>query len=162
MDSLSLQIKDNFFTEKEYNILVDNLNKIPLSPMSNKGGNYSFGFEFNKTENNNWLFDKIKNNFFSDKKLKVYAARFDLRHNQAQIKSHLDSISKYNCIVYLKGESLTHNGTGFYTKGDLNTYVGFVENRALFFNGCDVYHTDLQALGPSSPRYSLTIFYVEE
>ena len=49
MDSLSLQIKDNFFTEKEYNILVDNLNKIPLSPMSNKEGNYSFGFEFNKS-----------------------------------------------------------------------------------------------------------------
>jgi hypothetical protein len=162
MDSLSLQIKDNFFTEKEYNILVDNLNKIPLSPMSNKEGVYSFGFKFNKTKNNNWLFDKIKNNFFSDKKLKVCAARFDLRHNKKQIKPHLDNIPKYNCIVYLKGEPLTYNGTGFYTKGNLNTYVGFVENRALFFNGCDVYHTDLQALGPSSPRYSLTIFYVEE
>ena len=162
MDSLSLQIKDNFFTEKEYNILVDNLNKIPLSPMSNKEVNYSFGFEFNKTENNNWLFDKIKNNFFSDKKLKACAARFDLRHNKKQIKPHLDNIPKYNCIVYLKGEPLTYNGTGFYNKGNLNTYVGFVENRALFFNGRDVYHTDLQALGPSSPRYSLTIFYVEE
>ena len=77
------------------------------------------------------------------------------RELASQINHVVDSISKYNCIVYLKGESLTHNGTGFYTKGDLNTYVGFVENRALFFNGRDVYHTDLQALGPSSPRYSL-------
>ena len=162
MDSLSLKIKDNFFTKKEYDILVNNLNKIILSPKSNDEGNYSFGYEFKETKDNLWLFNKIKKNFFLNEKLKVHLARFDLRHNKTKIKPHLDDLPKYNCIVYLKGESLTYNGTGFYTKGNLNTYVGFVENRALFFNGCDVYHTDLQALGPSSPRYSLTIFYVEE
>ena len=160
MDLLSLQIKDNFFTKKEYNILVSNLDKITLLPQSNAGGNYGFSHPFEKTKENNWLFNKIKKNFFSNKKLKVLSwARFDLRHNKTEIKPHLDEGPKYNCIIYLKGRSLIHNGTGFYTKGNLNTYVGFVENRALFFNGRDVYHTDLQALGLSSPRYSLNIFY---
>ena len=160
MDSLSLQIKDNFFTKKEYNILISNLDKITFLPKSNLDGNYSFGHSFKETKENNWLFNKIKKNFFSNKKLKVYfEARFDLRHNKTKIKPHLDGAPKYNCIIYLKGKSLTYNGTGFYTKGNLNTYVGFVENRALFFNGRDVYHTDLQALGLSSPRYSLNIFY---
>ena len=31
-----------------------------------------------------------------------------------------------------------------------------------FFNGKDTFHTDLQAFGDSSPRYTLNIFYGEK
>ena len=31
----------------------------------------------------------------------------------------------------------------------------------LFFNGKKIFHTDLQALGESSPRYTLNIFYTK-
>ena len=56
-----------------------------------------------------------------------------------------------------------YNGTGFYNKkGSLDRYVGFICNRALFFNGKNIMHTDLQALGPSSYRYTLNVFYVKE
>ena len=61
--------------------------------------------------------------------------------------------------MYLKGDELVYNGTGIYHKDDLNTYVGFVKNRAIFFDGKNNIHTDLQALGPSSGRYTLNIFY---
>ena len=159
MNKLNLQIKDNFFTKKEYSILINNLNKIYWSPSINDTGNYGFSHIFEKTNKNKWLFDKIKLQFFPNKKLKTKLARFNVRHNKTEVKPHLDIIPKYNCLIYLKGEELTYNGTGFYTKGNLNTYVGFTENRALFFNGRHVYHSDLQALGPSSSRYSLNIFY---
>ena len=65
----------------------------------------------------------------------------------------------YNFILYLKGKELIYNGTGFYYKKELNTYLGFVENRAIFFEGKNVLHTDLQALGESSSRYTINIFY---
>ena len=53
-----------------------------------------------------------------------------------------------------------YNGTGFYNSNNqLDRYVGFKENRAMFFNGKEIYHSDLQALGESTPRYTLNIFY---
>jgi len=72
-----------------------------------------------------------------------------------------ESDKKYikNFILYLKGKELTYNGTGIYYENNLNTYIGFVENRAIFFDGKNNVHTDLQALGPSSGRYTLNIFY---
>ena len=59
----------------------------------------------------------------------------------------------------VKGKALLNNGTGFFIDGKLSSHVGFVENRALFFNGSKIWHTDLQGLGESSPRYTLNIFY---
>ena len=41
---LDLAIKDNFFTKKEYKIIVDNLNKISFSPMTNAQALYSYTF----------------------------------------------------------------------------------------------------------------------
>ena len=156
---IELQVKDNFFTEQEYNILIENLNKINFKPSKNKDSHFSFHHDFKPDSKNKWIFDKIKNNFFN-KNLEIYSCRFDMRHNKTQTLPHLDSEhNDYNCIIYLKGDELLYNGTGFYHKNNLHTYVGFVKNRALFFNGSEVYHTDLQSLGPSSMRYTLNIFY---
>jgi hypothetical protein len=65
----------------------------------------------------------------------------------------------YNFILYLKGKEILYNGTGFFDDKQLNTLVGFKHNRALFFNGRDVLHSDLQAFGESSFRYTINIFY---
>jgi hypothetical protein len=161
---LDIQIKDNFFTQKEYDILVNNLNRINFEPSENpdhKDGHFSFHHSFTYDSNNKWIFDKIKNNFFN-KNLKIFSCRFDMRHNKTETLPHLDGEhNDYNCIVYLKGDELLYNGTGFYHNTHLHSYVGFVENRALFFKGSEVYHTDLQSLGPSSIRYTLNIFYKE-
>tara|TARA_R100001591_G_scaffold60665_1_gene70339 strand:+ start:1342 stop:1836 length:495 start_codon:yes stop_codon:yes gene_type:complete len=157
---LDLQVKDNFFTEDEYNLLVNNLTKIDFKPSSNDiDGHFSFHHAFEPTSENQWIFDKIKDSFY-DQNLGIYKCRFDMRHNKNQTLPHLDSDrNDYNCIIYLRGDELLYNGTGFYHNNSLHSYVGFVKNRALFFNGAEVYHTDLQSLGQSSMRYSLNIFY---
>tara|TARA_R110000803_G_scaffold206792_1_gene274276 strand:+ start:53 stop:574 length:522 start_codon:yes stop_codon:yes gene_type:complete len=169
--ALNLQIKDNFFSKKEYDILVNNLDKVLYSPNVNEEvGLYSQSHHFNPTNENKWIFSKIKNNFFpNNNKLKIISAEFSLRDNKNLISPHKDSFpnngenkSNYNCLIYLKGRELIYNGTGFYTNGNLNTYIGFVENRGIFFKGSDVYHTCLQGLGESSARYCLNVYYGEK
>ena len=66
-----------------------------------------------------------------------------------------------NFLLFIKGEPLLNNGTGFLTNGELSSHIGFIENRALFFNGSKIMHGDLQSFGESSPRYTLNIFYKE-
>ena len=154
----TIQIKDNFLTDKELNILQNNINKISYEPMKNGAGNYGFRHFFKKDLDNEWLFKKIKNQFFPNHNLKIDHSSFHLRHNNNKVLEHNDD-QDYNFLLYLKGKELIYNGTGFYTNNTLNTYLGFVENRALFFDGKNNLHTDLQALGESSPRYTINIFY---
>ena len=63
--------------------------------------------------------------------------------------------------LFVKGDSLLNNGTGFMTGKSLSSHIGFIENRALFFNGSKIPHSDLQSFGDSSKRYTLNIFYKE-
>jgi len=157
--SLNLKIIDNFFSEKEFKILQSNTFNLDMRPMNNENGTYGFRHTFDVDKNNQWLFDKIKQNFFPDKNLKVVNACYHLRHNKEKVMSHTDG-PDYNFILYLKGQELVYNGTGFYDKNNnLNTYIGFLENRALFFDGRNNLHTTLQALGESSPRHTINIFY---
>jgi len=156
---LTIQLKDNFLNEKEFNILYNNLDKILFEPYIQIDKKTSgFRQEFEKTSDNEWLFKKIKKQFFPNEDLKEVTNCFHWRHNKGTVLSHVDTVD-FNFILYLKGKELTYNGTGIYYENNLNTYIGFVENRAIFFDGKNNVHTDLQALGPSSGRYTLNIFY---
>ena len=153
----TIQIKDNFLNEEDFKIISSNIDKIIYAPMTNPD-NFGFRHNFEKSPENEWFFTKIKKQFFPDVNLKVIESSYHLRHNTKKVLSHTDN-ANYNFILYLKGDELIYNGTGFYYKNNLNTYLGFVKNRALFFDGKNNIHTDLQALGESSPRYTINIFY---
>ena len=63
-------------------------------------------------------------------------------------------------MLYVKGEPLLNNGTGFYNdNGELYHHIGFVENAALFFNAAKILHTNMQSFGDSAPRYCINVFY---
>jgi hypothetical protein len=72
--------------------------------------------------------------------------------------------SIYNCLIYLVGDKLINNGTGFYEmikeECVLNTHVGFKENRAIFFDS-KIIHSPLQFAGNSTPRYVMANFIHE-
>tara|TARA_A100001391_G_scaffold87232_1_gene57671 strand:- start:51 stop:536 length:486 start_codon:yes stop_codon:yes gene_type:complete len=155
----TIQIKDNFLDEKEFNILCNNLDKISLKPFVQDDKKTSgFRQTFEKTSDNEWLFKKIKKQFFPNINLKEVICCYHWRHNKETVLSHVDG-ADFNLLLYLKGDELVYNGTGIYSGNNLNTYIGFVKNRAIFFDGKNNIHTDLQALGPSSGRYTLNIFY---
>lgn len=73
---------------------------------------------------------------------------------------HQDNVD-FNCLIYLLGNPLINNGTGFYIEQEgnqvLNSHVGFKENRALFFDA-KIYHSPLQFAGNSTPRYVMANF----
>jgi len=153
---------DDFFNKKQLNILKNNLNKISFTPLIYKEtcDSYGFGHAFKKNKENEWLFKKIKNFIIKDKNLMLSESSFRLRHNFKKVLPHNDKdIADYSFICYLKGKELIYNGTGFYNdKKIIDRYIGFKENRIIFFDS-KIFHTDLQALGESSLRYSLNIFY---
>lgn len=156
----TLQIKDNFLNKKEFDIIYNNLSRIPFKVSINEQGNFGFRYDFEHNKENDWLFKKIKKQFFPEIDFKISQPCYHWRHNAHRVFSHVDKRTDYNFLLYLKGKELLYNGTGIYDKHNhLNTYIGFVENRALFFDGHNNVHTDLQALGESSPRHTLNIFY---
>lgn len=163
MKEKNITIIDDFFNEKEFNILLNNLTKIKFNHNQNGPDNtYGFGHSFTLDKTNKWLFDKIKNKFFKNKNLNPTDCSFRLRHNKHKVLAHQDHHVDYLFLCFLKGEELMYNGTGFYNNNKkLDRYIGFKQNRAIFFDS-HIYHTDLQALGESSPRYSLNIFYEKE
>ena len=160
MTEKNITILDNFLNKEEFKILKDNLDTINFVPVDGGVDNrYGFGHQFVPDKTNEWLFNKIKDKFFPNKNLKATDCSFRLRHNANKVLPHQDNQVNYLFLYYLKGKETTYNGTGFYNDDKtLDRYIGFKENRALFFDS-HIYHTDLQALGESSPRYSLNIFY---
>ena len=103
-DKLNLVIKDDFFTKKEYETIVSNLNKINFVPSTNSQALFSYTHNFEKNADTQWVFDKIKNVFFKNKNLEVFESRFNMRHSNQKVLPHTDDANAtYNCLIYLKG-----------------------------------------------------------
>ncbi len=72
-----------------------------------------------------------------------------------------NDVAQFNCLIYLLGDKLINNGTGFYEKlndkYELHTHIGFKENRAIFFDS-KIFHSPLQWAGNSTPRYVMANF----
>jgi hypothetical protein len=163
----SVSYIDDFLDKDSFLKIQQNLSKLSYTPIKNDDGLYGHQHILNINNIDNFLLKKIKDYFFpNNENLKPVETRAHLRHNKIKVMPHLDDayFVKGNdvmaFILYVKGDSLLHNGTGFYgADNNLNSFIGFQENRALFFNGAKIWHTDLQFLGKSSPRYTLNIFY---
>ena len=119
---------------------------------------------FPKSFHDDPLLKLIKGYFFPHRNLVPISVSAHKRINDKEAMFHRD-IAKDNAANFLffaKGEPLLNNGTGFMHNNSLSSHIGFVENRALFFNGAEIPHSDLQSFGESSERYTLNIFYREE
>ena len=106
----------------------------------------------------------IKDYFFPNRNLEPISVSAHLRQNDKEPLFHVD-VEKGNVanfLLFVKGESLLNNGTGFMSGKSLSSHIGFIENRALFFNGSKIPHSDLQSFGDSSKRYTLNIFYKDK
>ena len=61
----------------------------------------------------------------------------------------------HQILIYIKGNTNLNKGTGFYLNGELNTHVGFNENRAVTWHSNTV-HTPLNwASDDKSKRFSI-------
>ena len=154
---------ENFLPEKELLSLQETLLNLEYKHLNRQDGtniHYGFGCKVHPNEVQDGAFIKrIKETFHPDQDLKIHECRAHIRYNHNEPLPHCDN-DKYGFLLYVKGEPLLNNGTGFYNNnGELYHHIGFVENTALFFNAAKILHTNMQSFGDSSPRYCINVFY---
>lgn len=163
----SLIIKDNFFNNKIYNqILFDisrcvftNRNTTVKKEHQNVAQRIYFNFSL---DFNHFAVKEIKNILKNmGFNIKSFEHNYLLSTKHKGATPHTDFNNDLNCLVYLKGDQLMNNGTGFYDKVNkdyvLNSQIGFKENRAIIFDS-KIYHCSLQFEENSGPRYIMSNF----
>jgi hypothetical protein len=155
---------DDFLSEETLKSLQETFQKINYSGVKNPEGKlYGHRHTFPKSFHDDPLLQLIKQYFFPHRNLEPVSVSAHLRENKDEPLFHTDDDkgNVANFLLFVKGEPLLNNGTGFMHNNQLSSHIGFVENRALFFNGMKIPHSDLQSFGDSSNRYTLNIFYRE-
>ena len=163
---------DNFLDENILKGLQNNFLNLNYTAMvTEAGAHYGFRYNFPKSFYNDPIVTVIKNTFFPNRNLNPIQISANIRFNTTNPLFHVDTHASNeieersnhaNFLLYVIGETSLNNGTGFMTDKSLSSSVGFVENRAVFFNGNKIFHSDLQSFGNSSSRYTLNIFYEEK
>ena len=161
---------DNFLEKETLISLQNNLSLLEYKQVQNPNGeHYGMRHTFPKSFFDDPLLKLIKQYFFPHRDLKIQSVSAHIRNNTKEPLFHIDDQDYHtggtlcaNFLLFVKGEPLLNNGTGFLHNHELSSHIGFVENRALFFNGSKIWHSDLQSFGDSSERYTLNIFYYED
>ena len=156
---------DNFLSPETLESLQETFLKLNYSEVKNPDGQiYGYRHTFPHSFHNDPLLQLIKKYFFPNRNLLPISVSAHLRQNDKEPLFHVDVEhgNVANFLLFVKGESLLNNGTGFISGKSLSSHVGFIENRALFFNGSKIAHSDLESFGDSSKRYTLNIFYKDE
>ena len=155
---------DDFLDEATLKSLQETLVNLNYKSVKNPDGQfYGMRHTFDESIKDDPLLKLIKQYFFPHRNLEPMNVSAHIRENKKEPLFHIDDDkgNVANFLLFVKGEPLLNNGTGFSHKNQLSSHVGFVENRALFFNGMKIPHSDLQFFGESSNRYTLNIFYKE-
>jgi len=157
---------DNFLDDKTLKDLQHTFVNIKYEDVVMDSGHYygkrhTFHGEHHKDDP---LVKLTKQFFYPHRNLKPISIHAHMRNNEKEPLFHKDTENDCvaNFLLFIKGEPLLNNGTGFMKGNSLSAHIGFVENRALFFNGSKIMHSDLQSFGDSSPRYTLNMFLKED
>ena len=166
-DELDIRLKDNFFEKNIYdnilkNIVTYNFSSNASYPRGEKNTNHIW-FSVPCEENiNDYIVKRIKDLF--NLEVEIYISFYTLLTKMDKIRPHHDKSehSNYQSIIYLKGDSSIHSGTGYYIKEDknfvLNTHIGFNPNRIVFWNS-GAWHSPLTFTEEFKPRYSIITQY---
>ena len=153
---------DNFLGQETLESLQNTLINLKYKQSVNQENQiYGLRHTFPKSFYDDPLLKLIKQYFFPHRNLKPISVSAHSRQNKEEPLFHTDHDkgNVANFLLFVKGKPLLNNGTGFMHDNKLSSHIGFVENRALFFNGMKIPHSDLQSFGDSSNRFTLNIFY---
>ena len=166
-------VVEDYFPQETYKLVCENILKVNFTPpplerrevqeeaSGSNGGAYWFQERISsRSDVAKICFEQIKPKFFHDPK-KIQTILYTIVSPQKQFAPHVDKQNKgdYQVLIYLIGDEKVNNGTGFYKPDkegnlNLNTHIGFRENRAILFTK-DNYHNNLLWAGDSSMRYSI-------
>jgi len=163
-------VQDNFFSEEILTKVQTDIMTSELEARYKVHGNnpYNKNYHFKDLHKDHMLCDVIKEgigNFFNFKNVKNMNTAYFLSFPNSPAIPHNDADYEYNCLIFVMGDTLINNGTGFYEYGKnefvLHSHVGFKPNRAVFFDST-IIHSPLQFAGNSTPRYIITNFINEK
>ena len=157
-------IQDNFFKKDILNKIKIDISRLNFTNRYNQHSNTIYQriyFNVELNFNHFAVQEVIKNLKKHDIEVKNILPFYFLSTKHKEATPHEDSLNNINCLVYLKGKNFLNSGTGFYDKKgeeyELNSHVGFKENRAIIFDS-DIYHSSLQFNKDCGPRYIMTNF----
>ena len=159
----NIYIQDNFFEKKFFKRLQEEVLTLEFKSRYKDLSGEAFNNIYQRNYHHVYLSEdapvvlevikNIKKHFnYSFKKIN---ANYLLSFPNTPAIPHEDEVD-FNCLIYLIGDKLINNGTGFYEKNNeecsLHTHIGFKENRSVFFDA-KIWHSPLQFAGDSTPRY---------
>jgi len=164
----NIRIKDNFFSNENFNYIKNVSKNIKFGPINltyNNGNSKDHVFFTTdapqKVRN---ILNKEISNFFKVKNLNINTCQYSLvaKSDKTQVHDHPEKID-LSCIIYIDGDENIHCGTGFYVKKDdntfeLNTHVGFKPNRIVSWES-NVWHAPLSFTDSYKKRISLITQY---
>jgi hypothetical protein len=160
-----ISIKDNFFKKNLFKKILSNLNNLNWSGnlnILNSKKHPWFASPLKDPKIEKYIIKEIKK-LFNKEIISFYLINYTLVTKVQNALPHhdLQKNVNYQLLIYLKGDPLIHNGTGFYIKKEnnfiLNTHIGFNENRAIFFKA-GLTHSPLTWAENSSKRFSIICF----
>jgi len=151
-----LIVKDNFLDEDLFKKIHSRINK------------YTYLHGYNNIENINhiWYSCNVEEDIEQvvkesaekiwNKKFKVNFCTYTMLATvEPRVHCDLGDNCDHQIIIYIKGNTNLHKGTGFYLNNELNTHIGFNENRALSWHS-NTWHSPLNwASDDKSKRYSI-------
>ena len=175
MNGFYIIIKDNFFKESAHDNLKENVSYLSFDAnLSGFEGGLKGTHYTNK--NHTWFSTPVdidtqkiieeKCSKILNKNLKTNICVYTML-GKTKPMPHCDASNEcdYQAIIYIKGNEELNKGTGFYIKKDnnleLNTHVGFIENRSIIWHS-NTFHTPLNfASDDKSRRYSIICQFKE-
>lgn len=156
MEGFYITVKDNFLEKENLLELQKNLPKVKYAGDFNviDGVNHIWFSAPASKEITNII--KYKCEKLLNKKFKVNFCSYTLLCTTEPLPHcDLNDETDYQAIVYIKGDTDLHKGTGFYVEGELNTHIGFNENRVVIWHS-NTWHTPMNwAADNKSKRYSV-------
>ena len=161
----NIYVQDSFFKPEIFEKVQKEVVSTELSARYKDHSNniYQRNYHYVELDSNVLLCKIIKKNikkYFGFNDIKNMVTNYFLSFPNTPAIPHKDDC-EYNCMIYVVGETIMNNGTGFYELENdnavLHTHIGFKPNRAVFFDS-RIIHSPLQFAGNSTPRYLITNF----
>jgi len=161
-------VKDNFFTKDVLKNIYDDISKLKfknryVENKNNEDDIYLKIYFQVILDKKHFAVQQVLKNVENliEEKLKIGGNYYFLSTKHKEATPHKDG-SDVNCLIYLKGKELINSGTGFYdinnNECNLNTHVGFKENRAIIFDS-KIMHASLQFNENCGTRYVMANFF---
>ena len=154
-ESFNIIIKDDFLNQNLYKKIYKEIETYTYLPKHHVSSARNHFWYACKVQDNLKKIIKNKCEKIFNKKFKTMLCDYTMVASVEPF-AHCDiATSDYQIIVYIKGNTDLHKGTGFYLNNELNTHVGFNENRAILWKSNAVHSPLNWASDDKSKRFSI-------